>query len=255
MPINILIRMCISSVGIERDRAKIDQRPGTKRASIRELDWKFAAAFVSQSDIQGIKRARYTGAGVIVNEPHTNTARAASTESSSDEFNRLVAQVYDEMRQIARFHHHNEREALTLQTTALVHEAYERLVQQNTVSRPRSQRHLKALTSRIIRRVLIDHARQVKAQKRTPDGSGEDPLGRTVIDPTLDVDILALDVALEELAAKSPRLARTVELRFFGGMSAEEIAEEMDLSSRTVERDWQKARTYLLDLMDTGQPG
>lgn len=185
-----------------------------------------------------------------MNELQSNRATTSRDPAPSGEFNRLVAQVYDEMCRIARFHHQNEREGLTLQTTALVHEAYMRLAQQNTVSRPRDERHLKALTSRIIRRVLVDHARQVKAQKRTPDRSREDPLGRTVIDPSLDVDVLALDAALEELSAQSPRLAQSVELRFFGGMSAEEIADEMELSSRTVERDWQKARTYLLEILD-----
>lgn len=185
-----------------------------------------------------------------MNEQQPITAAASRDPTPSTEFNRLVAQVYDEMRRIARFHHQNERDALTLQTTALVHEAYMRLAEQNTVSQPQDERHLKALTSRIIRRVLVDHAREVTAQKRTPDGSGEDPLGRTVIDPSLDVDVLALDSALEELSAESPRLAQTVELRFFGGMSAEEIADEMELSSRTVERDWQKARTYLLEILD-----
>ena len=188
-----------------------------------------------------------------MNRARNTNARASLDEASSAEFNQLMAQVYEEMRQIARFHHQNEREALTLQTTALVHEAYLRLAQQNTVSRPQDERHLKALTSRIIRCVLVDHARQLNAQKRTPDGSGEDPLGRTLIDSGLDVDVLALDAALEQLAAQSPRLARTVELRFFGGMSADEIAEEMDLSSRTVDRDWQKARTYLLEILDPEQ--
>lgn len=185
-----------------------------------------------------------------MNESQRNPAEAREEPSDLMAFDHLVGQVYEELRQIARFHHRNEREGLTLQTTALVHEAYMRLAEQNTVSQPQDERHLKALTSRIIRRVLVDHAREVKAQKRTPDGSGEDPLGRTVIDPSLDVDVLALDAALEELSAESPRLAQTVELRFFGGMSAEEIADEMELSSRTVERDWQKARTYLLEILD-----
>ena len=188
--------------------------------------------------------------GGAVKTVQSNTVEIAEHSSSSVEFNRLMAQVYEEVRKIAHFHRQNEREALTLQTTALVHEAYMRLVNQNTVSRPCDERHLKALTSRIIRRVLVDHARAVKAQKRTPDGSRQDPLGRTLIDPGLDVDVLALDAALVELAAISPRSAQTVELRFFGGMSAEEIAAEMDLSSRTVERDWQKARTYLLEILD-----
>lgn len=185
-----------------------------------------------------------------MNELQSNRATKSRDPAPSGEFNRLVAQVYDEMRRIARFHRRNEREAFTLQTTALVHEAYMRLVDNSTVAQPQCERHLKALTSRVIRRVLVDHARHVNAQKRTPDGSGADPLGRTLIDPALDVDILALDAALDELAEKSERLARTVELRFFGGMTAEEIAEEMDLSSRTVERDWQKARTYLLEILD-----
>lgn len=183
-------------------------------------------------------------------EQQSRYPESLSDASSSGEFNRLVAQVYEEMRKIARFHLQNEREVLTLQTTALVHEAYMRLVRQSTVSQPQTERHLKALTSRIVRRVLVDHARAVKAQKRTPDGSGEDPFGRLLIDPALDVDVLSLNAALDELSAKDPRLARIVEMRFFGGMSAEEIAAELDLSSRTVERDWQKSRAYLLEILE-----
>lgn len=188
--------------------------------------------------------------GLSSSEQQSRFSESLNESSPPGEFDRLVAQVYEEMRKIARFHHQNEREALTLQTTALVHEAYMRLVRQSTVSRPQDERHLKALTSRIIRRVLVDHARTVKAQKRTPDSSGEDPLGRTLIDPALDVDLLSLNAALDELAAKAPRLARIVEMRFFGGMSAEEIAAELELSARTVERDWQKSRTYLMEILE-----
>lgn len=161
-----------------------------------------------------------------------------------------MERIYGELRQIAHLHRSNERQSLTLQTTALVHEAYMRLVNSRQAGLPQSERHLKALTSRIIRRVLVDHARQANALKRTPDGSNDEPLGRKLIDSSLEVDIIALDLALEELAVQAPRLARTVELRFFGGMNAEEIAEELDVSSRTVERDWQKSRAYLLDILD-----
>lgn len=189
------------------------------------------------------------------NKQQSECAESLNEVSPSGEFNRLVAQVYEEMRKIARFHHQNEREGLTLQTTALVHEAYMRLARQSTVARPRNELHLRALTSRIIRRVLVDHARTLKAQKRTPDSSGEDPFGRTLIDPALDVDVLSLNAALDELSTKSPRLAQIVEMRFFGGMSAEEIAADLDLSSRTVERDWQKSRTYLLEILELEDQG
>ena len=166
------------------------------------------------------------------------------------EFERLLEAVYDELRRIAHFHRLNESHNLTLQTTALVHEAYLRLVNSHTVPQPEGERHMKALTSRIIRRVLVDHARQRNAQKRDPGPVRDELADVDLIDPRLSVDVLDLDAALHKLAHASPRLERTVELRFFGGLTNEEVADELGVSSRTAERDWNKARLYLLELLE-----
>jgi len=179
------------------------------------------------------------------------TGRNHDTSAAPAEpgFERLLEAVYDELRRIARFHRLNERRDLTLQTTALVHEAYLRLVNSHTVPQPRDERHMKALTSRVIRRVLVDHARQRNAKKHDA-GLMHGQLAETdLIDPGLQVDVLDLDAALNKLAHNSKRLERVVELRFFGGLTIEAVAVELDISTRTAERDWQKARIYLLDLL------
>lgn len=178
-----------------------------------------------------------------------DTHRDTDAPPEVEGFDRLLESVYAEMRRIAHFHRLNERRDLTLQTTALVHEAYLRLVNSQTIPAPRDERHMRALTSRVIKRVLVDHARQRNAQKRD-NGRLNDPLLEAdLIDPRLSVDILDLDAALNRLAKDSARLARVVELRFFGGLTNEEVGEELGLSTRTAERDWQKARIYLLDLL------
>lgn len=179
----------------------------------------------------------------------TGSNRDADIAAEAPEFERLLESVYDELRRIARFHRLNERRDLTLQTTALVHEAYLRLVNSHTVPKPRDERHMKALTSRVIRRVLVDHARQRNAKKRDPGLMHDHFAEADLIDPRLQVDVLDLDAALNKLAHSSKRLERVVELRFFGGLTNEAVAEELDISTRTAERDWQKARIYLLDLL------
>jgi RNA polymerase sigma factor (TIGR02999 family) len=168
---------------------------------------------------------------------------------SKDHFDRLLEAVYDELRRIAHFHRQNELPNMTVQTTALVHEAYLRLINSHTVPQPRDECHMKALTSRIIRRVLVDQARRRNAQKRDPERLPPDEQIHSLIDPNLAVDVLDLDSALNQLAGISQKLASVVELRFFGGLTSQEVANSMDTSLRTAERDWQKARMYLLDLL------
>jgi len=170
-------------------------------------------------------------------------------KSSEQQFENLLESVYDELRRIARFHRLNERPNLTLQTTALVHEAYLRLINSQTVPEPRDERHMKALTSRIIRRVLVDYARQRNAKKRDSGPVREEMPEIDMLDPSLSVDVLDLDAALNQLAQVSHRLERVVELRFFGGLTNEEVAAEMEISLSTAERDWRKARIYLLELL------
>lgn len=177
-----------------------------------------------------------------------------SAEQSKEAFEQLLTAVYGELRRIAHFHRLNERADLTLQTTALVHEAYLSLANDDAIAKPRSERHMKALTSRIIRRVLVDHARKHNAQKRDAGSALDDPRASDGTEPSLDVSILDLDDALQRLAGHSKRLEQVVEHRYFGGMNNHETAETLGVSSRTVERDWIRAKAYLLSYLEGSDP-
>lgn len=167
--------------------------------------------------------------------------------------NRLIGLIYDDLHRLADHHIRNERVGHTLQPTALVHEAYLRLVEFKEATW-KDRAHFIAVASTIMRRILVDHARRRLAAKR---GSGK----RADLDEARDVgqlshaqsaELLALDEALEKLAKLSPRQCQILEMRFFGGLSMEEIAEACNLSTRTVKRDLTAARIFLHDAM--GQP-
>lgn len=157
----------------------------------------------------------------------------------------LVPLVYDDLRRIAHRRLRSQPRAQTLDTTELVHEAYLRLVDQ-TRTGWRDRAHFFALASRIIRHVLIDYTRRKTAAKRGGPGQVRVPLqeGMAAVEPRFE-DLLALDEALTALEEHDERMARVVECRFFGGMTVEESAAALDVSPRTVERDWTRARTYL----------
>ncbi len=164
---------------------------------------------------------------------------------------RLVPQIYDELRRIARARLRSEKPGHLLQPTALVHEAYLRL-SGNGAIRWRGKTHFLAVAAVEMRRVLTEHARAAGARKR----------GAGITCITLDenvasvqagaVDLLALDQSLEHLAARSWRQARVAEMRLFSGMSAREIAEVLEVSERTVKGDWQVARAWLARDMGPG---
>ena len=157
---------------------------------------------------------------------------------------RLLAIVYAELHRIASAQMSHEQDSHTLQPTALVHEVYLRLVDQ-TRARWQNRHHFFAISSKLIRRVLVDHARQRKAQKR---GGG---VTHVDLDESMDSpkgpghEVLAINEALSELEELDPRQARVVELRFFGGMTIEEIAEHLSIAPVTVKRDWKTARAFL----------
>ena len=157
----------------------------------------------------------------------------------------LFARVYDELRRLAGAALRNERPDHTLQPTALVHEAYLRLVDLPEGAW-KDRTHFMALAARAMRRVLVDHARNRNALKRGSRVTRPlEELKIPAIDSAAAVDVVHLDVALNRLETLDPRQARIVELRFFGGLSVEETAAVVDASPRTVKRDWQLARAWL----------
>lgn len=158
--------------------------------------------------------------------------------------NDLLPLVYDELRGLARRHMQGEADGHTLQPTALVHEAWVRLVDADIAWQDRA--HFFAAASRMMRRLLVDHARSKHRQKRGGGRARVTLHAADVVTPPIDLDILALDEALEALAAEDPRKARAVELRYFGGMNLEEIAEVTDVSIATVHRDIRMATAWLM---------
>ena len=155
----------------------------------------------------------------------------------------LLPLIYDELRRLARRHLRGERLEHTLQSTALVHEAYLRMVKPGPV-RVENRAHFFAIASQIMRQVLVDHARNRSAAKRAGgkrlslEEAGE-------LAKSKRVDLIALDDALKSLSAMSPRQSRIVELRFFGGLSTEEISSFLGISTATVDRDWATAKAWL----------
>jgi len=159
----------------------------------------------------------------------------------------LMDAVYDELRRLARSYLVRERRNHSLPATALVNEAYLKLVDQRRV-RWQNRAHFFAIAAHVMRRVLVDHARSRGAVKR--DGGQRVPLQdvETSAD-RLDVDVLDLDAALEKLSMLDPRQSELVELRFFGGLTLEEAADVLGLARSTASEDWRMARAWLYDAL------
>lgn len=175
-----------------------------------------------------------------------------------DALDRLFDLVYRDLHERARRHLGHRAPSATLDTTALVHETYLKLSDAASLELE-DRRHFFAVAARAMRQIAVDHARKAMAQKR---GGGAwtvslDDAGLAAAAPEKpSADLVALDRALGELAALDERLAKTVELRYFAGLSVEETAELMGVSERTVKRDWRKARAFLYDaLKDAGETG
>jgi RNA polymerase sigma factor (TIGR02999 family) len=169
---------------------------------------------------------------------------ADASRGNPQALSQLMPLIYEELRAIAARHLRSERPDHTLQTTGLVHEAYLRLVDQNQTWQNRS--HFFAIAAMAMRRVLVDHARASQAAKRGGPNTVL-PLEEALVVGTDDSwpDLLDLDGALSRLAELDPRMARLVELRFFGGLTVDETAELLEISPRTVKREWRTARAWL----------
>lgn len=166
-----------------------------------------------------------------------------------DAVEQLMPLIYDELKRIAHHHLRMNGSRTTLCTTELVHEAFLKLTG-GTETTWQSRAHLFGTASRAMRQVLVDFARRRSAAKR---GGELERVSLRDSDSALELEldeILALDAALEQLDLLDPRLRKVVELRFFGGVPEQDIARMLDVSPRTVERDWLKARLFLLEKLD-----
>jgi RNA polymerase sigma-70 factor, ECF subfamily len=158
---------------------------------------------------------------------------------------KLMPLVYSELRRLASNYLRRERAEHTLQPTALVNEAYLKLVDQRN-AKWQNRAHFFGISAQLMRRILVDHARQHQAVKR--GGSAQQRISITSAEKIAkqpEVDLLALNEALDELSKMDPQQGQIVELKFFGGLSIEEIAEVLGIGHATVERDWKMARAWL----------
>lgn len=162
---------------------------------------------------------------------------------------KLIPLVHDELHRLAHRYMSGERTGHTLETTALVNEAYIRLIDSSRVQW-QNRAHFFAVSAQLMRRILVDYARSHRSMKR---GGGLPPVpldNGLALSPDRDPDLVALDEALSRLAALDERKSRVVELRFFGGLAVEETAEVLGVSADTVMRDWRLAKAWLMREME-----
>jgi RNA polymerase sigma-70 factor (ECF subfamily) len=176
--------------------------------------------------------------------PDVTVLLSELTRGNQEAAEKLVPLVYDELKRLARSYMRRERPNHTLQATALVHEAYLKLVRQQAVNW-QSRSHFFGIAAQLMRRILIDHARGHLREKR---GGVKQvlPLDEALVfSPEHSEELVKLDEALERLSKLDARQSRIVELRFFGGLSVEETAEFLGISPKTVKRDWSVAKAWL----------
>jgi len=163
--------------------------------------------------------------------------------------NELVSEIYPELKKLAHFHRVHERPDHTLNTTAVVHEAFVRLAGSGGSYRDRA--HFLRAAATVMRHLLVDYARKRNAGKR---GSGVAPMtlqDERVANEDDTVAVLAVDAAIKDIAAIDPRLEQIIDCRYFAGLTVNETAEALNMSVRSVERGWQRARGYLVSAMET----
>ena len=167
------------------------------------------------------------------------------TEGDEAALDQLMPLVYEELRRMARQYLRRERVGHTMQTNTLVHEAYLRLIDAGRV-RWQDRAHFFAIAARLMRRVLVDDARKRNFRKRGGEHTRISLDEAVVIATNRDAEVIALDEALERLTQFAPRKCQVVELRFFGGLSIEETAAALEISTDTVKREWRTAKLWLL---------
>jgi RNA polymerase sigma factor (TIGR02999 family) len=190
----------------------------------------------------------------LLKTPSADVTGLLRAWSDGDEraLDQLLPLVEAELRRLARGYMARERRGHTLQTTALVNEAFLRLTGARRL-RWQDRAHFLGISARLMRRVLVDHARARGYQKRGGGAVRTTLTDALVVGPALSVDLVALDRALEKLAAVDARKSRVVEMRFFGGLSVEETGEVLHVSTDTIKRDWRLAKLWLLRELE-GEP-
>ena len=176
-------------------------------------------------------------------------------QGDSAALDRLVPLLYDDLRRVARGHLRRERPGHSLQATALVHEVFLRLVDVDRMT-VKSRTHFFALSARLMRQILVDHARRQRASKRGSGAMGislNEASGAAAPASPSSVDVLALDEALDTLSSLDLRQCRVVELRFFAGLNIPEAADALGVSTATVEREWAMAKAWLHQRLSTPQ--
>jgi RNA polymerase sigma factor (TIGR02999 family) len=185
--------------------------------------------------------------------PDANTLLARLRNGDHAAAGDLFNLVYDSFRDIAAAQLSHEHRGHTLQPTALVHEAFLKLIDQQRVDW-QSRTHFLAVGAEAMRRILVDHARKKKRLKR---GGGRPTISLSAelaVSTRQEEDVLAVDEALEQLAKLDPRQARIVEMRFFAGMTAAEVADALSISKATVDREWRIVRAWLRQRLSDGDP-
>lgn len=183
----------------------------------------------------------------MINEGSDQITLLLVSWSKGDEFalERLMPLVYDELRQMARRYMRRQPSGHTFQTTELIHEAYLKIASQNE-HKWQNRAHFFGVASKVMRHVLVDYARSKSSKKR---GGWQERVSFNEdikVSPANSEEIVALDEALRQLAALDPRKSQVVEMKFFGGLTVEEIAEVLKISPQTVKRDWHFSRNWLL---------
>jgi RNA polymerase sigma factor (TIGR02999 family) len=177
--------------------------------------------------------------------PEVTQLLRAWSQGDEQAFEHLMPLVYQELRRLAKRYMARENPGQTLQATALVHEAYLRLIEQRLVSW-QNRAHFFALSAQMMRRILVDRARARHYEKRGGEACRISLDEALVVSQEREPNLVALDDALKSLAVLDPRKSRVVELRYFGGLSVEESAEVLKVSVDTVMRDWKLAKVWLL---------
>lgn len=187
------------------------------------------------------------------NEPPHEITQILQAWRDGDEAaaERLFPLVYDELRQLAKVYLNRERVNHTLQPTALVHEAYLKMAGQSSLV-VENRVHFYALASRVMRRILVDHARQFNAQKRGGSAQRFSIENIDILPEQSAGDLLELNEALQKLEEIDERKCRVVDMRFFGGLKEDEIAEALGVNEKTVRRDWQFAKLWLYRELSRG---